>query len=328
MLNFKFKNYLIIILTILLVTGSFIYYSPVKAETERAKTIKIQTPPVAAAVPFFWLQEQQDVLDQLGIDLDIKVSSDHQRGLSLIQKNDIDLLITGSNVGAKAYNRGIDLKLLNINVWGIDYLLTDGFKAESWSDLEGKTLSLPLQGGPLDFLTRYLLKENGVDPETVEFVYRPSANGAKTFMAGDLDAIVLPEPMATVTLAKREEAHLSLDIQQEWAQFNQEDDRIPFVGLFAAGDFINDNSEYADLINGLYKLGIKWLNDNNQEAAELADQFMDVSPQVIEKSFTRTDLAYYDKTETRDLVEVYFKEIEKMYPDMIGGNLPDAGFYY
>ncbi|MFW5976551.1 MAG: ABC transporter substrate-binding protein [Bacillota bacterium] len=325
----KQKKYLITLSIIFFITGLFLFNFPIEAAQKRPETekIRIQTPPVAAAIPFFWMEEQE-VLQELGIELDIKVSSDHQRGLSLIQKGDIDMLITGSNVGAKAFNRGIDLKLLNIGVWGIDYLLTNDFEAESWSDLEGKTLSLPLQGGPLDFLVRYLMEENGVDPKEIDFDYRPSSSGAKTFMAGDIDAIVLPEPQVTVVLSNSEKANLSFDIQKEWAEYNSEDERIPFVGLFGSEKYIKNKSEYTDLINGFYKLGIKWINDNEKEAAEIADQFMDISPRIIRKSFQRTNLNYFDKEKTRESTEIYFDKIEKMYPEMLGGKLPDEDFYY
>ena len=322
----KMTKFKAVFLVLLLVVGVFAFSSSLKAQkNEERKTITVQTPPVAAAIPFYWIQEN-DMLSKFDVKLDIKVSPDHQRGLSLIQKNEIDMLVTGVNVGAKAYNRGIDLKLLNVNIWGIDYLLTNNFKADSWSDLEGKKLCLPLKGGPLDFLARYLLKENDVDPEKIEFVYRPPANGAKLFMAGKIDAIILPEPL--VTVAKNKKANLAFDIQNEWGKLHQGDQRIPFVGLFASDNYIKNNPEYTELINGLYMLGIKWVNNNQKEAANLAGEFMSVPPKVIKKSFTRINLDYFTKNETRKLSEVYFEPIKQMYPDMLGGQLPDDGFYY
>lgn len=293
--------------------------SAVCAEVE---TITVQTPPTVGALPLLWLK------DQGKMELDIVISPDHQRGLALISKNEIDLLVTGVNVGAKAYNKGIDLTLLNTNIWGIDYLLTNGFQADSWSDLVGKTLSLPLMGGPVDFLVRYFLQENGVDPAQVEFVYLPSNNGARSFQLGQLDAIVLPEPMVSITLLNYDQAVLSLDLQTEWAKLHEGDDRIPFVGLFARGDFARENPTLMNTLNAFYQEGVEWVKNNPAEAALLAERYFNQPAAVAEASFQRVNLNLYSDAEVRDLINRYFSAILEMYPEMIGGKLPDEDFYF
>ncbi|MFB5067033.1 MAG: ABC transporter substrate-binding protein [Candidatus Wallacebacter cryptica] len=290
------------------------------------ETIKIQTPPTVGALPLFWMQEQGVAADLFKLDL--TVSPDHQRGLALLSQKDIEMLVTGVNVGAKAYNKGIDVRLVNTNIWGIDYLLTSGFKAESWSDLKGKTLSLPLMGGPLDFLARYFLIHNGVDPDDVEYVYAPSANAAKSFQLGQLDAIVLPEPMVTITLNNYDQAVLSFDLQEEWAKLHDGDNRIPFVGLFVRGDFAQDNPELIDALSAYYQQGVEWVKANPAEAAKLAEKHFGQPAAVVQKSFSRINLNVYPDDEAQGLIEVYFNAIMELYPEMIGGKLPDEQFYF
>lgn len=291
-----------------------------------AKEINVQAPTVPAALPFLWMQEEAEL--PAAVDLNIKLSSDHQRGMSLLAQNDIDFLITGTNVGANAYNRGVNLKMLNVNIWGIDYLLTNGFKAESWQDLKGKDLALPLQGGPLDFLARYLASKNGLDPEKdLDLVYRALPGGAQLFMAGELDAIVLPEPLVTISLARGKNAKMSMDIQKEWAKIHG-DPRIPFVALFANGDFIKDYPQFTDIINGYYKQGVDWVNNNPEQAAELASKYFEMPAPILKKSYSRVNLNIYSDTESRKLTKLYFGEMLEMYPDLLGGSLPDEEFYY
>jgi NitT/TauT family transport system substrate-binding protein len=290
------------------------------------ETIVVQTPPTVGALPLLWMQEQGILAEQ--VQLDIRVSPDHQRGLALIAQKDIEMLVTGVNVGAKAYNKGIDLSLVNTNTWGIDYLLTNGFTAERWADLAGKSLSLPLMGGPLDFLARYLLLENGVDPAQVDFVYAPSNHGARAFQLGQVDAIVLPEPMVTITLNSYERAVLSLDLQEEWAKLHDGDDRISFVGLFVRGDFAEDNRELVETLNSYYRQGIEWVKANPSEAAFLAEQYFGQPAAVVETSFTRINLNLYPDHEEQELIARYFAAIMELYPEMIGGKLPDEQFYF
>lgn len=295
----------------------------VGAELER---IIVQTPPTVGALPLIWLQEQGILADQ--VELEIRVSPDHQRGLALIAKKDIELLVTGVNVGAKAYNKGIDISLVNTHIWGIDYLLTNGFQAKSWSDLEGKVLSLPLMGGPLDFLTRYFLLNNGVDISDVEFVYTPSNNGARSFQLGQVDAIILPEPLVTITLKNYEQAVLSFDLQEEWAKLHNGDDRIPFVGLFAHGDFARDNRQLIECLKSYYQQGVDWVKANPAEASLLAEQYFNQPAAVVETSLARVNLNLYPAAEVQELIERYFSAIMQLYPEMIGGKLPDEKFYF
>jgi NitT/TauT family transport system substrate-binding protein len=296
------------------------------ARAEEGRKIFIQSPPTVGVLPLIWVQEQ-GVLPR-GIDLEIIISQDHQRGLSLISSGDLDLLVTGVNVGAKAYNRGIDLQLVNTNIWGIDYLLTSGFQAESWKDLEGRTLSLPLQGGPLDFLARYFLHNHGVDLDQIDFAYLPSNNGARAFQLGRLDAIILPEPMVTITLNNYDQAVLSLDIQEEWGKLHAGEERIPFVGLFVQGGFAKENSELVDLLHQYYQEGVDWVQSHPEAAAELAAQHFGQPAALVQESLGRIHLQVYPQDEARELIELLFTEIMDYYPEMIGGRLPDGDFYF
>jgi len=285
----------------------------------------IQSPAIISAIPLFWIQER-GYLDE-EVDLKIIISPDHQRALSLIGKDEIQMVITGTNVGALAFNKGMDIHLLNVNIWGIDYLLTYGFKANDWEDLKGKTLCLPLKGGPLDFLIRYLVQKAGIDIEEINLIYRPLPQGAKYFQTGRLDAIVLPEPLVTVTLRNTPRAFLSMDIQKEWARYHQGDTRIPFVGLFVSSVFAQEYPQLMENFKLLYLQGVRWANQNQKEAAELAEKYLKIPSPVFQEAFKRTHFECIFSQEAKKRVEEYFSQILKTYPELIGGRLPDAKFY-
>jgi NitT/TauT family transport system substrate-binding protein len=314
----KLARKIIIITLIFLIGFSF-------GQTAAAFDVKIQTPSIPAALPFLWMQQEGDL--PAALNLDVQLSSEHQRGMSLLAQNEINFLITGSNVGANAYNRGVKLKLLNVNTWGIDYLLSNGLEINTWQDLEGKSLALPLKGGPLDFLARYLLKNNGADLTKVNFVYRALPGSAKLFMAGKLDAIFLPEPLVTVSLAKNKQAKLVMDIQQEWARLNN-DERIPFVALFVNSDFAAENPQFTVIINSYYKKGVIWVNQHPDAAAKLAAENFSLPESIFKKSLTRVNLNIYPAAESKNLTDFYFSKMLNFNPELLGGSLPDEEFYY
>ncbi|MFW5999300.1 MAG: ABC transporter substrate-binding protein [Halanaerobiaceae bacterium] len=303
------------IILILLISGT------VSAQQE----ITVNTPPVPASLPLLWAEEEGQTGD---MELKVKLSSDHSRNMNLLAEGEIDFAVTGSNVGAKFYNRGMDIKLLNINTWAVDYLLTRGFKAENWEDLKGHSLGVLVEGGPLDFLTRYFLKQNQIDSEEVEIINRPLPGAARHFIRGDMDSIILPEPQVTATMRQGEDVHLSLDIQEEWGEFHDGDERIPFVGLFVNGDFAAENPDMVEKLDELYARGVEWMKENPEAAARLAGEHFDQPASVMEEALQRVEIALYSEEETATLIERFFTPIVDMYPDMIGGQLPDEEFYY
>ena len=288
--------------------------------------VRAYTAGIVGALPLIRMQEA----DLLGAeaDLEVIVSPDHQRGLSLLTSGEVDLLITAVNVGALAHNKGLELQLMNVNIWGIDYLLTYGFRADNWQDLTERTLSLPLKGGPLDFLVRYLARKSGTDVDDLMVVYRPLPQGAIYFQTGKLDAIVIPEPLVSVTLQKTPDAVLSMDIQEEWATFHGGDRRIPFVGLFVSSHFVREHAELAGEVSRLYLEGAEWVNQYPDDASVMAEEWLKLPAPIFKTSLTRTDFQAVPAQLVKDNVCGYLEEILEMYPDLVGGKVPDETFFY
>ncbi|MEJ6951820.1 ABC transporter substrate-binding protein [Natronospora cellulosivora (SeqCode)] len=294
-------------------------------DTEESITsISIHAPSSVAVLPLLWMYEN-DVLD---IDIDLRISENHEFLMALIANEMTDLIFTEVNRGARAFNRGVDIKLLNTNIWGNTYLLTYGSKLESWEDLKGKKLSLPLEGGYFDFLTRFLLAKNGVDAEDVNIYYRSFQYAVDIFALGNLDTIVLPESMSTIVLSKVPRTHISFDMQEEWGKVHDGEDRIPYLGLFARGAFARENSELLEEFNYYYKQGVDWVNENPDEAAKMANRNLNMSRNIIRDSLDRVNLNIYPEDESYDVINLFFDEVMEIYPHMIENEIPDDSFYF
>jgi len=80
-------------------------------------------------------------------------------------------------------------------------------------------------------------------------------------------------------------------------------------------------------INEYYRQGVDWVKENPAEAAALAAEYFGQPAPIVQESFSRINLNIYPVEETRELIELYFNEILKLYPEMIGGQLADEAFY-
>jgi len=287
--------------------------------------LNVYSPGIVSSLPFFWIKEKGFMNEKM--DLKIEISTDHQRALSLITQDEIQMIITGVNVGALAFNKGIGINLLNVNVWGVDYLLTYGFKVEHWENFKAKTLCLPLKGGPLDFVVRFLVQKAGVDINKINLVYMPPSQGVKYFQAGKLDAIVLPEPLVTIALKKTPSAFVSLDIQKEWAKSHQGDPKIPFVGLFSSSSFLQEHPVLVEEFKYFYLQGVKWVNQNTKEAAELAQKHLKIPSSIFEEALEGIDFECISSDQSQERVQECFNEMLEIYPELIDGRLPDEKFY-
>lgn len=289
-----------------------------------ATTVRIMSAPVFSVLPFYWMQETGAVP---GVDLQINLSPDHPRNLNLVATGQGEYLITGLNVGAKGYVKGLPIELVNVNTWAVDYVVARDSKIKSWADLVGKRVNLPLQGGPVDFLAQFLIEKEGLQSNRFQFVYAAPPQAMQLFSLGQLDAVVLPEPQVSQLLASDPQAKIVIDIQKDWAKWHKGDDSVPYVGLFVRGPWATQNPTLANQIAQAYAKGVKWMNDNPQAAAKMGAKVLDMPETVVAQALKRTRLAIYDSARTKALTNEHLEEMLQFSPDLVGGKVPDAGFY-
>lgn len=299
-------------------------YGAAGVATGTAPQVRVLSPAAFSVLPFFWMEETGALP---GVDLRIELSPDHQRNLSLMATGHGELLVTGLNVGAKAYSKGIALQLVNVNAWALDYVVASDPKIRSWADLVGKRVSLPLQGGPLDFLVQYLISREGLDPRKFQFVYAPVPQAMQLFQLGQIDAVVLPEPQVTQLLAADSKALVALDIQKEWAKWHRGEASIPYVGLFVQASWANANPAVLEQIAQAYAKGVAWVNANPEAASKLGAKVLGIPEAVIRQALQRVRLAVYDRARTKALTQEHLQEMLEFSADLVGGKVPDDAFY-
>jgi NitT/TauT family transport system substrate-binding protein len=90
------------------------------------------------------------------------------------------------------------------NTLGVLYLLERGNTINSIEDLRGKTIYMSGVGSTPEYILRYVLEQNGLDPDadvTIEPVADHDTLVTK-FVLNESSIAVLPEPKVTVALTQ------------------------------------------------------------------------------------------------------------------------------
>jgi len=139
-----------------------------------------------------------------------------------------------------------------------------------WTDLKGKTI-IPGRKGGVPYMTfEYVLKQNGLNPET-DLVLDDSIKFdlmAGAFAGGNADYVTLFEPTASST----EKQGLGYVV----ASVGEAAGEIPYTAYFAKKSYIQNNEDIIQkFTNAIYK-GQKWANEHT--ALEIAEKIVSFFP--------------------------------------------------
>ena len=171
--------------------------SPPASSTQAAEpvTISVGVPTAPPALPVLHMMEAGLLGENVTIDLNVWNSPEEL--LAMVQGGEHDLYAFPLTVVSTLYNKGLDVRLMNVNTWGVTYFMTTDPAFETWADLAGKTVYIPLQSSPPDALTQYFLNEAGLTVgEDVEIVYASTAEVAALLASGYKDGMTLFDLMA------------------------------------------------------------------------------------------------------------------------------------
>ncbi len=221
----------------------------------------------------------------LGMDIDLTLYQDvSTEGVPAIVRGRGDIYILPVNVGAKLYKKGADIRFLGTTSVGLLSLLSS--EADALGELEGKKLYIGGQGSSPDVITRTILEERGIE---ADILYRSSPEIAKLLITGRIKNAVLPEPLATMVLAKNPNIQRVEELKDLWPG-----ESIPQVGIFVLGSSLDAKEEEIEKFIEGY---IKSLESISTEDIERAIDEFNLNMSVEE---FKSSLEYMNLTFERD----------------------------
>ena len=189
----------------------------------------------------------------------------------LLVKGDLDAAAVPANLAATLYNKTNGaVEVACINTLGVLYIVENGETVNSVGDLKGQTIVTTGKGATPEYVLRYVLTENGVDPDsdvTVEYCSEATEALSKV-QAGEATIAMLPQPFVTVAQTKIEGLRMALDLTAEWDKLDNGSGLITGV-IVARRDVVEANPGAVDSFLQNYALSVEWVNDNNADAAQL-----------------------------------------------------------
>ena len=248
----------------------------------------------------------------------------------LLVKGDLDAACVPANLAATMYNKTQGaVQVACINTLGVLYVVEKGDTVQSMADLKGKTLVTTGKGTTPEYVLRYLLSQNGIDPDkdiTIEYTSEATEALAKV-QAGEVSIAMLPQPFMTAAMAQTEGLRIALDMNAEW-QTVAGSPLVTGVLLVRKDAVEADPARFADFMEK-YKQSTEQTAADPEGTAALCEAFGVVAKAALaQKALPQCNIVFETGDAMKTDLTAYYKVLFDADPTSVGGALPGDDFYY
>lgn len=250
-----------------------------------------------------------------------------------LSSGSVNMAILPSYSGANLYNKGLDVRLANILTDGLLYIVApEASNIKTLQDLVGKKLAVPFKNDMPDYIMQAILKAYDIKPDAIDIQYTGSLPEAMPLlMIGRVDAAVIVEPAASTVIsmsaASPKKIVRALDIQKLWEKVSKTD-AIPQAGLVTGKGFEGDaGTKKIAALNACLASALERIKADPEKAAEQVGDLLDFPPRLIAASVAFSHLVVHNAKEVKPSLETFFNVLVEQNSAILGGKLPDDGFY-
>ena len=264
---------------------------------------------------------------------DYVIATDNSELVAGLTTGEIDIATVASNVALNLYNKTDGgVKILALGTLGVLHILESngGTAVNSVDDLRGKTIYSAGQGANPEYILRYILTQNGIDPdEDVTLVFADATEITQKLVTGEAEVAMLPVPAATAAVIKSEgKIRAALDITEEWDALNTGNSLV-MTAVVARTAFIEEHPEVIAAFLEDYSASIDYVVNHVDEAAELiAGYGITPSAAIAKQAIPQCHLTYIAGGDMAPTISGYYEILWMADPTSVGGALPDDGIYY
>ena len=243
----------------------------------------------------------------------------------------LDIAAVPTNLAAALYQKSNgNVQLLAVNTLGVLYLLENGNTVQSIADLKGKTVYSTGKGANPEYILRYVLTKNGLDPDkdvTIVFEEQNDALNAK-MIKGEATIAMVPEPNVSAVTAQNKDIRVALSMNTEWEKVADEGSKLMMGCVAVRKEFLQNNKEAVDAFLKEYKASIEKTADVEATAALCETYGIIPKAEIAKKAIPNCELTFVAGAEMKQQIAGYYQVLFNANPKAIGGKLPDDAFYY
>lgn len=254
-----------------------------------------------------------------------------------LMQGELDIACVPANLASVLYNRTDGgIVTLAVNTLGVLYIVENGNSVQSMADLAGRTIAASGKGSTPEYALRYLLSENGIDPDTGVTIDWKSEHSecVASLASGAATIAMLPQPFVTVAQTQLPDLRVALDLTEEWDALDNGSALLTGV-VVARADFVEEHPAAVEEFLTSYAESVEWVNANTAEAAELIGGYDIVDAAVAEKALPYCNIVCITGSEMKDMLSGYLQVLFDAAPASVGqdaetgeGGLPGDDFYY
>jgi NitT/TauT family transport system substrate-binding protein len=297
--------------------------------------LTLVAPPGPMAIPMAYLKVNNK-LAGVADETDLVIWENPDQLKAIVAGKQGDFVTVPSNTAAIFYNKGLELQLLDISVWNITYLVTRDPAAADFTDIKGQSLVVPFQGSVPDVTFQYIAAKEGLDPLT-DFDLRYATDptqAAQLLVSGQVDNAVLSEALATAVLLQTKDAEKPLRkafaFDKAWEAAAGPGATSPIAGTVATPNVMG-RPDVVAAFQREYAAAVDWMLANPEEAGLLVETELPdlgLKAPVMTAALKGITWKYTPALEAKSSLAAFYTALMELSPEVIGGKLPDDGFYY
>ncbi len=291
--------------------AGFSLAAPAWSAGQPQSAVRMLMSQTTAALPFLLLQKNQGIP---GVQLTVTFFANHAQALALLLRGEADFLLSGTSQGWENRLDGSPIVMVDTGVWGVSSLIGRDPSIKGFADLKGKRIAMPFPGSPLDFQSRALLAFDKLDPDKdVTISFGPFPQSIQRLVSGQIDAVAVPEPLAT-TLVRQNGLLRLVDYSQAWARFTGGDRMSPQVSLFTTEGYAADHKPLLASIVSAWDAATRTVNSSPKDMAAQFSAALAVDPGILEEAIGNTLLSVPPAAENKTRVLAYYQLVSRWFP--------------
>lgn len=247
-----------------------------------------------------------------------------------IVSGEINIASVPTNLAAKLYQKTEgNITMLAVNTLGVLSILENGDSVSSVADLKGKTIYSTGEGSNPEYILRYILSENGIDPDKDVTIQYLATNDEliAALVSGTAEIAMVPEPAATTVLTKKDTLNRAFAVNDAWEEVS--DSSLMMGCVVTLKSYAEANPDAIAKFLEEYEASIDFAQNNIDEAATMCETYGIIPGAAIAKAaIPNCNLTFVSGKEMKNAIGGYFDVLFQADPTSIGGKLPADDFYY